>query len=167
MTKVQKYALILWFDLGWFGCVYLAKWALSPWSFIFPLVSWIILFFSKEATVKQMTLLFALAGFGALFDTAIHALDVIQFSNHESIFIPYWLVAMWFLFVSVLPATKELLQTRLWFAGCLGAILGPLSYFSGEAFQVLSFQNRFAILIYAVFWGIYFPVALYLYRKLT
>lgn len=165
MNRFQKFALFFWFYLGWFGCVFFAKWDWSPWSFVFPLVPWVLFFILNLFPRRVLAYLLALAVVGIAFDLIAFRLSLISFSNHESHFLPYWLLAMWLLFVSVIPLSFDFFKSRLVLAGLLGAIFGPISYFSGEAFLVLTFNGYWSIFIYAVFWSFYFPAAVYFYRK--
>lgn len=51
------------------------------------------------------------------------------------------------------------------FVALLGAIIGPLTYFSGAGFGVLQIDQRSHLLIYALFWGLYFPASLWFYAR--
>jgi hypothetical protein len=166
MTKIQKYTLVLWFYFGWFGCVYFAKWDLSPWSFVFPAVPWIWFLYFKVFPKKNLAYLVVLSLLGIIFDSWAHYSGIISFTESGSLLLPYWLFSMWFLFVTVFPLSQSFLGSKLILAGLLGVVFGPLSYYSGQAFGVFSFSDLWSIYIYALFWGIYFPVALYFYRKL-
>ncbi len=58
-------------------------------------------------------------------------------------------------------------RPALWFASLLGFALGPLSYQSGEMFQVLKFLSPLAFWIYAAFWALAFPLVLALSRSFS
>lgn len=165
MTLRQKTALILWFYVGWFGCIFFAKWQISRWSLVFPLLPFVFLLKFKLLGIKEVGFLFGISIIGIIFDWIVFRLNVVSFPGHSSMFIPLWLDAMWFLFSTVVPLSHALFKSKLWLAVVLGALLGPLSYFSGISFEVLAFQNQSALIVYAAFWGIYFPVIHYFYGK--
>lgn len=167
MSKKIMIALIVWFYLGWFGCIYFAKWGLENFSLLFPLFPFTYFLKAKLFSNKELIFFLGAAIVGILFDSSAYFAKLIQFENHQSGFIPVWLISMWFLFVSVLALSHAFFQSRLWLAAALGAVFGPLSYLSGEAFQVFSFTSQLSILIYAIFWAVYFPAMHYIYRKIA
>ncbi len=166
MTKIQKILLIIWFYFGWFGCVYFAKWHWSPWSYSFPFVAILFIFSKTLFSKNEWIFLSVFSFFGILFDFAAFRFNLIEFPNPASDPFPHWLLAMWFLLATVFPISHRFLQSRLWLAAFLGAIFGPLSYYSGEALQILSFKTPMGIAIYALFWGTFFPATIYLYSKI-
>lgn len=165
MTNRQSVALIIWFYLGWFGCIYFGQWQISNWSFVFPFLPMIYLYLSKLISTRQLVFLFASSLLGIGFDSAAYFFQLIQFPNQTATMIPTWLMAIWFLFATVFPLSHRVFKAKLILAAILGAVFGPLSYYSGEAFQALAFKSNQAIFIYAIFWGIYFPMMHYFYRK--
>lgn len=167
MTTKQKVFLVIWFYVGWFGCVFFGKWQLAEWSLIFPSVALLLLITSKAATKKQVMVLLLSAVVGLVFDALALRFGLISFPNPAITFVPLWLISMWLLFTTMVPVSHGLFKSNLLLAALLGAVFGPLSYYSGEAFEVFSFSNTKAIVIYAIFWGIYFPAIHYIYRKLT
>lgn len=166
MTKKQNVLLIFWFYLGWFGCVYFAKWNISQWSFVFPAVPFLFLVALKKLSFRALLFLALISLIGVGFDSLAYNFNLVSFHNHSSAFLPIWLLSMWFLFSTVVPLSHDLFKSKLWLAAILGAIFGPLSYYSGEAFDVLLFQNQSTIFVYALFWGCYFPMIHLFYRKM-
>lgn len=167
MTTKQKIILVIWFYVGWFGCVFFGKWQLGEWSLVFPGVAFILLIKDKAATKYQVIALFLSAIVGIVFDTLALRLGLISFPDPALAFVPLWLTSMWLLFSAMIPVSHALFKSNLLLAAILGAIFGPLSYYSGEAFEVFAFSSSKAILIFAIFWGVCFPAIHYIYRKLT
>ena len=166
MTNRSTLFLFFWFYLGWFGCVYFAKWNLSVWSYIFPLIPGIVIFKLKLFSNQKTIFLFFLSLFGILFDCITYDLGLIDFPNYSSFFIPHWLISIWFLFACVFPISQNLLKEKIWLSAALGAIFGPLSYFSGQTLHVLTIKGQFALPTYAVFWGLLLPIAITRYKRL-
>ncbi len=167
MSTPSTFFLFVWFYLGWFGCVYFAKWDLSAWSYIFPLIPIVFILKLKFLSKLKIIFLSLLSFFGILSDFVIYHLGFIDFPNHSSFFVPHWLISMWLLFACVFPISQNFLNDRLWLAAILGAVFGPLSYYSGQTLQVLVFKGQLAIPIYTLLWGLSFPFAISKYNKLT
>lgn len=161
MENVKRFFPIVWYYVGWFGCIYLGKFELSPWSFVFPLFLTGLLFYWKKIEVKLLGLLLAMAFLGVIFDSFMAIKGYVVFAQPESFFIPQWLLAIWWLFILLIPVMVSVFFQRLWLAALLGAIFGPLSYASGAAMQVLYLQGSEATGFYAAFWGLYFPVVIF------
>ncbi len=166
MTSQSNFFLFIWFYLGWFGCVYFAKWDLSIWSYVFPLIPVVFILKFNFLTKQKIMFLGLVSLVGTLFDLAIYRAGFIEFPNHSTFFVPHWLVSMWLLFASAFPISQNFLKQRLWLAALLGAVFGPLSYYSGQTLQVLAFKGQLAIPIYALFWGLLFPFAISKYQEL-
>lgn len=153
-----KLLAVIWFHIAWLACVYCGLYGLTWASLLFPIVSFYILHRMDPLTANKIKRLFGLAFIGIVFDfVAIH-FGWITFPKDEGLF-PIWLLSMWLLFIAVLPLA-EFIKNRLVIAAILGAIFGPLSYYSGNAFGVLYMNGSFAIVAYAVFWSLYFPMSL-------
>jgi Protein of unknown function (DUF2878) len=169
-TSLQsQYVLPIWSQIGWFGCVYAAKFELEPMAWVFPLVAWGVLILSRQLKNKGLALLALLATVGAIFDGLMAFSGLIRLepikSGLDIFYTRPWLVAIWLLFVTALPAYSKWLSQRLFLAFTVGAIAGPLAYLSGQAFEVLYFKNSMTTLIYAAFWGVYFSLSVRWIRR--
>ncbi len=165
MSGQKRLILMVWFHVAWLGCVFLAKNQLSWVSLALPVVSWLLLTKWITITRGHLKVLVTLATVGMAFDAfAIYSGQVIVLQP-DHFLLPFWLMSMWLLFTAVLPIMRELFKKMLWPAIPLGAIFGPLSYYSGKALGVLEFNNQHSLLLYALFWSIYFPVCFMMQRK--
>lgn len=114
----------------------------------------------------QISLFYFLAiAVGILFDGIAAQMGLVTYLDEVYVFAPLWLISMWFLFVAILPVAAPLFQSKLWLAFVLGALFGPLTYYSGEQLGVLLFQSSWALYAYAIFWAIYFPGVVYLMNR--
>lgn len=159
MSKLISWTPAVWANIGWFGCIYFAK-TDFPWlSLVFPLFAWILIF--KLETIKWAESLNLLlwATVGILFDGLVHHFGLIRFASQDTAFVPIWLVSMWLLFVAVFPLTRKLLSSKLLIAAVLGIIFGPLTYKSGEVFDVMYFTSSWTFAAFSIFWGLYFPLS--------
>ncbi len=163
MTKSSLFSFI-WFYLGWFGCVYLANKPQELLSFLFPAVAYFWLISHDKKSPRFIFALLALSIIGMCFDFLSVRFGLLHL--HQSVSFPFWLVALWALFASSLPSMLDFLGKRLVLAAALGAVGGPCSYFYGQAFDILSFSNNTAIIVYALFWACYTPLSLIILRRL-
>ncbi len=169
MNSKTRYFLLAWSQIGWFGCVYAAKFDVHLVSLLFPLIAWAVLLYSKTLSNANITVLLGLAVLGTVFDGVMANLEWIQLNPNSSFVgvagVPVWLISMWLLFVTILPFLANLFKDRNVIALVAGLVAGPLTYKSGEAFDVLYLANLNVFIVYAIFWGAYFVSGLYLVRK--
>jgi len=160
-----KIFLFLWFYAGWFGCIFLAQKNMSAPSFLFSLVSFGVGYLGRLLSFRNLLYLILVALLGFAVDGLFYVFNVISFPNYNLVYPPVWLLALWFLFVSVLPLMETFFHNRLLLSSILAAIFGPLSYYAGASFQVLYFTSHISFIAYILFWGISFPVMIYFQRK--
>lgn len=165
MKIFKQYFSFIWYYIGWFGCVYLGKYGFSKWSFFFPLFLVTLLLVWRKLSLRVTGLLILVAVLGMTFDAVMTAKGWIVFVDPDYVILPYWLISIWLLFLFVIPIMVPLFYSRLWLAAVLGAVFGPLSYASGNAMGVLSFQGPLSMCLYAGFWGLYFPLSIYIVGK--
>jgi hypothetical protein len=152
------------FQIGWFSCV-LGGANQLPWLGV--LISCLVLFAhvrrSNDA-VFECKLLFTAIIIGIIFDGIPQSLGWITFSPVSfwpNILPPPWMIILWALFASTLNVSLAWLQSKKVLAILIGAISGPLSYWSGARLGALSLTHGTAALIYlAIGWGLIVPVLL-------
>lgn len=165
MKNRDYFFIAVLFYLGWFGSVLLAKSQESLSSLFFPIFLAGFLIAKKSLTMKETKLALGIAAVGIIFDGLMVFLGQISATSDPTLQIPIWLISIWLLFSLSMIKLGGKLQPPFWIALLLGAIMGPLSYKSGEYFQVLTFNTSFTFLIYAVFWALAFPAVLTLTRR--
>lgn len=178
-----KVVLSVWTYLGWFGCVYCGKLGWSAASLVFPAISWLLLRAVSGLNRGLLLRLLVLFCIGVTFDSIAVYVGIIQPTPPAEMgWLPLWLISLWLLFVSSLPLLQTMLQTsfrrqtptktltrpsrsHVWrqsfLAAMLGAIFGPLSYRAGSQFDVLMMDGAFALVLYAIFWAVYIPGAIF------
>lgn len=157
MSNQIKIGLVIWFYIGWFGCVFLAPSDFSQLSLIFPALPLLVFLKNHLLSRKQWQFLFLISTVGIIFDFCVFHWGFVKFNNHDSAFLPIWLIAIWLLFSTVFFASQNLFKEKVILASLLGFIFGPLSYLSGESFGVLVFTSPLTIWLYAIFWAAFFP----------
>lgn len=156
----------IWFYVGWFACLWCAMHDASLWSLLVPVVSWLLLHQITPLRARFVLFMMGIFAMGLGFDIALVQAGLVEIIPQFQGYAPAWLVAMWLLYVSVLPLSTKFFESRLWLAIILGAIMGPLSYKYGVFAGVLKFNGSMVLFYYAAFWGLFFPVSVYTKRKL-
>jgi hypothetical protein len=144
------------FYIGWFGAVYFAKWGHPAASVLFPIALLAFQIWKKILKPKKIYWAIAIATFGAAFDGLMLYSGQLVSPLTYSI-IPVWLISLWFLFSFSMMSLGVRFALPIWLLSLMGAVFGPLSYKSGEIFDVLKFSSESAIWIYGLFWMFIFP----------
>lgn len=161
--RTLKIVLYLWLYFGWFACVLMGKYGFSSPSLIVPAIGWLLFLRALSPKPRDCLKILLLCLGGMAADAAFLQLDVIH--DPEGTIFPLWLMSLWLLFAPAIYLLARLFKSRLWLAALAGGVLGPLSYKSGEYFGVLEMPGVDAVLIYAVFWACFFPLAMAWLRK--
>ena len=113
----------LWFQVTWFACV-LGR---DPWL---PAIAamFALHFLLVPSGVKEFKRIAPVAGAGIVTDAILTALGVFNFGN---VFIPLWLIALWFAFATTLQRALAVFGRKLWIAALIGAVAVPLNYGAG------------------------------------
>lgn len=99
---------------------------------------------------------------GLSFDALVFVFGGLQFVPEPQFgWLPSWLVAIWFLFGVGLSLLEVTFRKKYLWAALAGALMGPLSYKSGETFGVLFLRDTYVLMAYVGFWAAYFPFAIF------
>ena len=164
MKRYMSLILYLWLYAGWFACVLLGKWDQPALSLLVPVVGWLLFWRALSPQPRDCAKLLALVAAGMLVDTVFMKCGVVRYTV-ETGFLPLWMISLWLLFAPAIYLFAGLFKGRLWLAALAGGVMGPLSYKSGEAFGVLDMQGMDAIVLYAIFWGLFLPLSLVWMRR--
>lgn len=150
------------FQIGWFSCV-LGGANQQPW--LGALISAMILLIHIKRAVHpalEARLIFAALVIGLLFDGLLLNLHWISFAS-----VPYWphqlpppwMIILWGLFASTINISLSWLQNKPWLATLIGAIAGPVAYWSGARLGGLQLTSPTAAFIYlSIGWAIAVPL---------
>jgi len=155
------------FQLGWFAVALGAANGL-PWAgtgVVLVIVAWHLRHAVRPRA--ELVLVLSAAGIGALFDSALAALGLVEFPNGMLVegTAPHWMVALWMLFATTLNVSLAWLRRSLLLAAALGAVGGPLAYLAGAKLGALVFlQQDLALAALAFGWGVLTPLLVVLAR---
>ena len=155
---------ILGFQIGWFACV-IGSANQQPWLGV--LISCLVILFHISRSHQQTfecKFLAAAVIIGIVFDGIPQSLGWITFSPVNfwpDILPPPWMIMLWALFASTMNISLSWLKHKKLLAMLIGAVAGPLSYWSGARLGALQLSNVSAAIIYlTIGWGIIVPVLL-------
>ncbi len=150
------------FQIGWFSCI-LGSAFHHPWLGV--LVTLIVLLMnvlSSNAPIHQARFLIATMMIGIFFDSIPMHLGWIEFMQvtyWPDVLPPPWMIALWGLFASTINISLAWLKEKMGLASILGAIAGPLSYWSGARLGAIHIANsNMAMLYLSIGWAIAVPV---------
>lgn len=102
-------------------------------------------------------------GLGLVFDSLLVWQGWLQYSSGIvfSNVAPYWIVALWGLFATLLNISLRWMRGRWFIAAVFGAIGGPAAYYGGLRLGALEFGNMPAgLLALAIGWAVLTPLLL-------
>lgn len=151
------------FQVGWFLCVWSAS-ADRPWIGLLVTLGVIVTHLLRAPLPKRelQLVLFALA-IGGAFDSFLVVQGWLKYSsgNVAPNLAPYWIVALWGLFATVLNVSMRWLRGRWITAAVLGALGGPAAYYGGLRLGALEFGNMQAgLTALAIGWAVLMPLLL-------
>ncbi|MFN8845852.1 MAG: DUF2878 family protein [Bdellovibrionales bacterium] len=166
LKKSHQITLFAMTYFGWFACVFAGKFQLDLLAYFVPAI-FLFLLHRFSGLNRNVLLAFGLLTIiGISFDSLALKMGWIKLINAEVLWgVPHWLAALWLLFVFSVPLYSGWLLKRRLFTAVLGFFLGPITYFSGSAFEVLLIEQKLHLLIYGFFWAAFFPGALWFYQK--
>jgi hypothetical protein len=163
MDKTRIIANFVLFQIGWFACVWSAA-AHRPWIGVLVTTGVVIIHVLRAPVphleLKLITMALAL---GLVFDSVLVRLGWIQYSSGIVVpnVAPYWIVALWGLFATLLNVSLRWMRGRWTVASLFGAIGGPAAYYGGLRLGALEFGSwRAGLAALAIGWAVLMPLLL-------
>ena len=167
MSKYINLFNIIGFQTGWWACVLGTK---NGYPYLGPLVMLIFLFihFSRLNNRNNEIFFAVLVGLiGTVVDTVLLQTKLIEYQGvYTDNIAPLWITTMWIGFAATINHSLAWLNNKWIMSFALGAIFGPLSYYTGIKFEALYFEiSVLTISILALLWGVVIPYLYYLNGK--
>jgi len=164
MTKFKNLFNIIGFQTGWWSCVLGAK---NGYPYLGPIVMAVFLFihFTTLENRNKELMFIALVGLiGTVLDTVLLQTNLVEYQGaYINSIAPLWITAMWVGFAATVNHSLVWLKNKLVMSFAIGAIFGPLSYFTGIKFEALYFEvSLLTISVLALLWGVVVPSLYYL-----
>jgi hypothetical protein len=163
MRTMMVVSNVVLFQIGWFSCVLTAA-AHQPWIGLI-LAMGIVAIHTLRAPMPMMELklVFLALAIGLFFDSFLVWQGWLIYSSGIllSNIAPYWIVAMWGLFATLLNVSLRWMRGRWIMAVVFGAAGGPAAYYGGLRLGALEFGNMPAgLLALAIGWAALTPLLL-------
>ena len=128
-------------QIGWFACVLggARDWPWLGTSIALMIVGWHV---ARAARPREELILVLLAaGIGAVFDSVLVAAGWVEYASGTLLpgTAPHWIIASWMLFAATLNVSLRWLRRSRLAAVALGAVGGPLAYWSGARLGAMAF----------------------------
>ena len=123
-----------------------------------------------EKPATEMLLIVSTGLVGVTVDSALVSAGLMSYTSGTLItgLSPLWILGMWMLFATTFNVSFRWLQSRVMLAAALGAVFGPLSYYSGSKIGAVTLNEPgAAMLALALTWGLMLPGLLELARVLN
>lgn len=139
------------FDIIWF----LAVWGRDTYVLINSVMVLLLFMLNRSRLLAQAKPLALFIAVGLVSELSIVLLGVISFTQ-TSLFLPFWLVVLWFGFAATAFTSMDWLAGRYGLAGLLGLVFGPITYLAGVGFGAAFIQVNELVMIstYAVTWSV-------------
>lgn len=140
------------------GVIYQTTWFITVllgnlWSLLWAVPLALSVVYRQHPKAIGFVLLVMLVGY--LVDLALQAAGLVQFVGN-TLLGPVWLLVLWLGFANVIWHLLYKIP-YWWFQAALGAIAGPLSYYSGAVLGAAEPLSTAGIIAFAIWWAIGFP----------
>ena len=156
------------FQVGWFACVLGAANSI-PW--LGPLVVFVVvavhLTLAHQPAEEIKLLLIGLL-IGGVWDSYLVASGWLIYPTgmFSAYVAPYWILAMWVLFLTTLNVSLRWMKNQLILSACLGGLAGPLAYYAGFKLDAVVMNDPLMTsLIIGIGWFFIMPVLMLITRK--
>lgn len=159
------------YQLGWFSCILGAAYGhpfIGAGFGIVLLAVHLTLAVQRRAEIKLVVISCLL---GIIIDSSQQAAGLFIFAGDRAwpFWLPLWIVVIWAQFATVLRFALFWLHGRYLLAALLGAVGGPLAYWSGIRLGVAHFgaSPPITLLVLATVWAVVMPLLLWICQLLN
>src|SRR5689334_4073472 len=157
-------------QIGWFACAIGAAKGM-PWIGILVVGIFLSLhLYGSQDRQREGRLILAVGIFGMLIDSLCRICGLLTYNGdimNITWLAPFWIVALWLQFASMLNTSLAWLQGHYLMAFVMGVIFGPLSYLGGARLGALSFNHEkpFTLIVLGIIWGLTMPFLVWLAKR--
>lgn len=160
-TKIANFML---FQAGWFICVLGAANESGNLAVLITFSLVLLHLLTNQRKVETGILIITISILGWAWDSILVQADLFNYSGVLSSDVaPLWIAAMCAIFTTTIDSSMKWLERRYFMALILGAIFGPLAYYSASklgAVEILVLPD--ALLIQSFAWAIFLPLMFWL-----
>jgi hypothetical protein len=156
------------FKLGWLACVVGGA---NGWPLLGSAIALAIVLAhvaTARAPGRELTLILIVGAIGAIWDSLLAGSGLLTYAS-GTLFAgtaPYWIVAMWLLFGTLLNKSLRWMHGRLVIAALFGAVGGPLAFYAGHRLGAVDFADTTgAMIALGVGWAVIMPLLVTLAQR--
>lgn len=154
------------FHTCWMATAYGAGLGLAWLGPVFVIPALLLHLLLLEDGAREILFLVLAAVVGFLIEGGLFFLGVFQYAFHPEGFVlpPYWSFTLWLIFATLFHGSLYWIRGQVGVQVLLGAILGPFSYYSAAALDVIVFEwtGPWAVVTIAAVWGFLLPLLSYI-----
>ncbi len=161
-TIITKGLNFFLFQVAWFAAIFLHNNLGAIICFAITIISF---FFLTNFSTRKAFVNIIISLFGFINDLLITKMNIISTDSF-----PFWLAAVWLVFVSTFDSSLSWLrQKNVFFIAIIGGIGGALSYYSGARLGAINYQLTSVHMFVFFFanWFFLFPILYILHQRLT
>lgn len=167
-TRGLQIANFVVFQAAWFAAVLGAAHHIPLWgtACVIAAIAWHLRVSARPAQEAKLIALACLIGF--VVESAISMQGHVAYPSGQPVrwLAPYWMVALWGELAIALNVTMRWMKRRLWLAGVLGAIAGPMAFASGVRLGGAQFIDTTpALVMLACCWTVAMPLLAWLSNR--
>jgi hypothetical protein len=155
-------------QVGWFACALGPRYGVAWFGPVVTIGVVAIHLYSAKRPAQEFRLLAATMAIGIVFDAATALAGLIAYPVAGIVpgLQPWFMVALWALFATMLNVSLRWLKAHSALAAALGAILGPIAYWSGVRLGALYVLKPLpATIVLAIGWAIIMVVLIALAHR--
>ncbi|MDX2289279.1 MAG: DUF2878 domain-containing protein [Hyphomicrobiaceae bacterium] len=158
------------FQVAWLSLAVSAAAGASHWGILVALVAMAVHLARSPSSRPEVLLAVSAVVIGAAVETALAAATAVSpaASGPWPPFPPFWLLALWAVFATLLNVTLRPLCPHIVLQVCLGCLFVPLSYYAGDALGALTLLAPVAtsLGLVGLAWAFALPLLMALARRL-
>lgn len=115
---------------------------------------------------KELVFILGCTVIGCLFDKLAMELNLFTPAKNYTFF-PEWLIFYWLIFSTSFSCSLAWLKNKWLLISILGFLMAPLTYFAGEKFGILKFNESLGLLAYIYYgliWALSYPILFKLHQ---
>jgi len=156
-SKIINFLL---FQAGWFICVLGAANEIGNLAALLTFLLVLLHLVINQRKMETGILIVMISIVGWAWDSILAQIGMLSYMGALSSGVaPLWIAAMWAIFATTIDSSMKWLEGQYFMALILGAIFGPLAYYSASklgAVEILVIPNAF--LIQSLAWAIFLPL---------
>jgi len=163
MSNIEN---IILFQAGWLACVLGALYVSPVAGVIYAFCFIAYHLYLHKQPLNELVFILLITVVGYLIDSQLVRYGYFDYYDHQDwVMAPLWIAALWAMFSTTIGRSLSWLSNRLAIAVMLGAIFGPVAYYSAAEIGAVSvLKNNQGLYVQSLIWAVMMPVMFRLYE---